>query len=326
MTAVASQPAMTGPVGAVAPADLAELMAAFNEVTARLQGTHESLHREVGRLKAELLEANEQLQRSRRLAELGEMAAGIAHEVRNPLGSIRLYAQMLEQDLTDRPVQCGVATKIASAVRGLDAVVGDVLSFARDMKVSCEATTAATVLDGALNASWGEMARVRVVRRGGAEAESSLRCWCDSHLMHQALVNIIRNALEAMAEVPGPTGGHVLTLDAADAVGHDGRPATVLTISDTGPGVSAEVIDRMFNPFFTTRKTGTGLGLSIVHRIVDAHGGRVVVWSNAERMPGSRGTTFELVIPSRGTEPRDSNVEVVQSRASRRRRVQESSR
>lgn len=324
MTAVASQSGINGTASAVAPADLAELMAAFNDVTARLQGTHESLHREVVRLKAELHEANEQLQRSRRLAELGEMAAGIAHEVRNPLGSIRLYAQMLEQDLTDRPAQCSVASKIASAVRGLDAVVGDVLSFARDMKVSCEATTASAVLEGALNASWGGQERVRVVRRGGAEESATLACWCDPHLMHQALVNIIRNALEAMAEVPAPGGGHILTLDAADAVGHDGRPATVLTVSDTGPGVSAEIIDRMFNPFFTTRKTGTGLGLSIVHRIVDAHGGRVVVWSNAERAPGSRGTTFELVIPLRGTEPGVTNVEVVQTRGWRHRRVQES--
>ena len=89
MTAVAPTAA------SVSPAELAELMSTFNQVTGRLQSTHESLRTEVARLQEELREANEQLQRSKRLAALGEMAAGIAHEVRNPLGSIRLYARML---------------------------------------------------------------------------------------------------------------------------------------------------------------------------------------------------------------------------------------
>jgi signal transduction histidine kinase len=297
-------------------------MAAFNEVTTRLQGTHENLHREVVRLKAELHDANEQLQRSRRLAALGEMAAGIAHEVRNPLGSIRLYAQMLEQDLVQSPAQCAVATKIASAVRGLDAVVGDVLSFARDMKIAREEVSASDLLSRALDAACAGQASVRIVRRGGADDASDLKAWCDPILMHQALVNIVRNAVEAMLEAP--SAAHTLTLDAARAIGHDGKPAVVLTVSDTGPGIGSEVIDRMFNPFFTTRKTGTGLGLPIVHRIVDAHGGRVVVWNNAEKAPGATGATFELVIPSRGTEPRANQTEKrARSKEARPVRVQE---
>src|SRR5687767_8545993 len=96
---------------AMTPAELAGLMSAFNEVTGRLQQTHETLQREVVRLRGELREANEQLERSRRLAALGEMAAGIAHEVRNPLGSIGLYARMLEQDLSDRPAERATAVK-----------------------------------------------------------------------------------------------------------------------------------------------------------------------------------------------------------------------
>ncbi len=95
--------------------DLAELMSAVNEVTGKLQKSHDVLRAEVARLNLELREANAQLERSRRLAALGEMAAGISHEVRNPLGSIRLYARMLEQDLSDRPEQCVVATKILRA-------------------------------------------------------------------------------------------------------------------------------------------------------------------------------------------------------------------
>lgn len=301
--------------GAVAPSDLAELMSTFNEVTSRLHRTHEALNREVARLRAELAEANEQLQRGRRLAALGEMAAGIAHEVRNPLGSIGLYARMLEQDLGDRPDQRAIAGKIASAVIGLNGVVGDVLSFARDVRVTPEAAASDEMLERALRSCGPVPSWLRVVRRGGAEEGAGVETWCDGSLMHQALVNIVRNAIEAMEEAreAGGEGEQVLVLDAAEAVGHDGKPATVLTVGDTGPGVSREAIDRMFNPFFTTRKSGTGLGLAIVHRIVDAHGGRIVVWNNADRVPGVggvRGATFEVVIPSRGGTRRAGRIDV----------------
>src|SRR3954465_3945879 len=119
----------------LAPADLAELLGAFNEVTVKLQASHDQLRAEVARLTQELGEANAQLERSRRLAALGEMAAGIAHEVRNPLGSIRLYARMLEQDLGDRPGEQGVAVKIAGAARVMEGVVTDVLTFAREFRL-----------------------------------------------------------------------------------------------------------------------------------------------------------------------------------------------
>jgi signal transduction histidine kinase len=101
-------------------------------------------------LEGELKQANEQLERSRRLAALGEMAAGIAHEVRNPLGSIRLHARMLEQDLEDRPGERTVAGKIIAAVRGLDAVVTDVLAFSKELKVRPEPVLAGDLLTHAL--------------------------------------------------------------------------------------------------------------------------------------------------------------------------------
>lgn len=286
---------------AVGAADLAELMAAFNGVTARLQETHESLQNEVVRLRRELHEANEQLERSRRLAALGEMAAGIAHEVRNPLGSIRLYARMLEEDLTDRPDQRRVATKIAAAVRGLDAVVGDVLAFAREVRVRPSMHDAGDLLSHAMEACCPNgiaPAGVRVVRRDADRAGIAVHC--DAGLTHQALVNVIRNALQAMADLPDRE--HVLTIDAEPraAAGPDGRvrPMVALIVSDTGPGIGPEALERMFNPFFTTRHTGTGLGLAIVHRIVDAHGGRIAVRSEPER-----GAEFELMFPMEEAEP-----------------------
>jgi signal transduction histidine kinase len=270
--------------------DLAELLSTFNDVTARLHGTHEALQREVVRLRDELQKANEQLQRSRRLAALGEMAAGIAHEVRNPLGSIRLYARMLEDDLADRPEEQQIAGKIAAAVSGLDAVVGDVLAFARELRLRCDEHDGAELMTRALESAWnleaGESG-IRVVRRH--EDACDLRC--DGSLLHQALVNIIRNALEAMAEAKAPRTGHELRLECLAAGGE-----SIFRISDTGPGISSEVLDRMFNPFFTTRATGTGLGLAIVHRIIDAHGGSVQVRDRASTGDGN-GTVFEIILP-----------------------------
>src|SRR5262249_23477983 len=109
-------------------------------------------------------------------------------------------------------------------------------------------------------------------------------------------VNIIRNALEAMNEAPPPEGGHVLTLEAGPVRLDDGRAMFGLSVTDTGPGIATDTIDRMFNPFFTTRAAGTGLGLAIVHRIVDAHAGRVVVRSRLEG--AERGTTFQILLPA----------------------------
>jgi signal transduction histidine kinase len=299
---VATPPVAPGP--GVDAAELAQLMAAFNDATSRLHETHDLLHREVHRLRSELADANEQLQRSRRLAALGEMAAGIAHEVRNPLTSIRLYARMLEDDLAGQPSLSSVASKIAQAVSGLDGVVGDVLSFARELTVRPERTSAALLLRQALDAAFPPSAETTIQVVGPPKAARPLDFDADPKLLRQALVNLIRNAVEAMQEAGPPC---LLTLDATlrpDPDRADGRRLVVLSVSDTGPGIGPDVIDRMFNPFFTTRHTGTGLGLAIVHRIVDAHGGRIDVHSrtidDSAVDSGPRGTKIELHLPQKG--------------------------
>lgn len=275
--------------GGVSAGELAELMSAFTAVTGRLEQTHEVLRQEVARLQGELHRANEQIERSRRLAALGEMAAGIAHEIRNPLGSIRLYAAMLEEDLADRPKERSMAGKIAAAVRGLNGVVGDVLSFARELRVAAVGVGSHAALVRAAEAAWFERANgVEVVGPTGPDVEVA----ADAELLHQALVNVVRNALEAMTLSRACEGGHRLALEVV--TGGDGFAG--LVVSDTGDGLSAEVVERMFNPFFTTRAQGTGLGLAIVHRILDAHGGRVV----AGNVPQGRGARVELWLPRWG--------------------------
>ncbi|HVU64273.1 MAG TPA: ATP-binding protein [Phycisphaerales bacterium] len=314
------EPKLVGPPGAgggaLAPSDLAELLAAFNEVTAKLHAAHESLKEEVVRLQGELRQANEQIERSRRLSALGEMAAGIAHEVRNPLGSIRLYAKMLADDLAvgeDRSKERTLAEKIGAATRGLDAVVCDVLAFSREMRVEAGPIEVGALLQRAIDEclagdrdearAVGGAARppIRVVRLDEAAELDGEIVMCDAHLMHRALVNVVRNAIEAMREATGDHArGRELRLAVErrmlpDAQGKQ-KGFVAMVVHDSGPGIPAGVMERMFNPFFTTRATGTGLGLAIVHRIMDAHGGRVLV-RNAD---GAGGAIVELLLPDVG--------------------------
>ncbi len=297
-------PALYAPEAAtLTPADLAELLASFNAAAARLQATHETLTAEVARLKGELGAAREQAARSQRLAALGEMAAGIAHEVRNPLGSIRLYARMLQHDLADRPEPRRLAERIGQAVAGLDGVVGDVLSFARDLRVRAELIRADELFDCAWRAARGEGAMWTGLAVHTVAAGTTI--FCDAALMQQALVNLIRNAAEAMADNP-PERPRVLTLEAratraADPAGGAARLMHALVVADTGPGLAPDTMQRMFNPFFTTRAAGTGLGLAIVHRIVDAHGGRIGVSNGGGGSGGcggdGGGARIEVLLP-----------------------------
>ncbi|MGP1271925.1 MAG: sensor histidine kinase [Phycisphaerales bacterium] len=277
------------PERASSAGDLEQLFGAFNEVTAKLQATHERLTGEVVRLQGELRRANDELERSRRLAALGEMAAGIAHEVRNPLGSIGLYAEMLIADLSDRVEQRTTAEKILRSVQGLDAVVTDVLAFSREMRVVPERQSSVALFERSV-ASCRDVLAGRSVRVDGEQAFDG-----DGSLLLQAMVNLVRNA----AEAAGP-GGFVRLVASSEARSAEGSSVR-LAVEDSGPGVTDEVMERMFNPFFTTRAAGTGLGLAIVHRIVDAHGGQVRVRNRPARGEDPGGATVEMVLPDRSS-------------------------
>ena len=292
------------------PDDLAEMIQAYSAVAERMQSSHEALQNEVLRLHRELATKNEQLARSKRLSALGEMAAGIAHEIRNPLAAIQLYVEMVTDDLHDlhadhqHPLAqpsagespASAATqlqrittasdnthKIASAVRGLSAIVNDVLSFARQIQPRVTPLDTRTLCDRLIDE------QRPVLETHDIEVQLQLRTPilnADGDLLHQALLNLVRNAADAMA----PRGGGTLTLTIE---------SQSITVADTGPGLPDGVSDRIFNPFFTTRSTGTGtgLGLAIVHRIVDAHGGSISVHNH----PTRGGAVFTLDLPTPAT-------------------------
>jgi len=272
--------------GSLSPGDLAELMSAFTEVTTKLEHTHGQLRSEVARLNDELRDANEALQRSRRLAALGEMAAGISHEIRNPLGSIQLYTSMLREDLADMPEQYGVVDKIGRAVRGLDEIVGDVLSFAREIKARHQPCEIDAVIAQSLDSCCAEISGSAHHRASGTQIE------CDAGLLQQAIINILRNAGEAN-RISG--ADEIIIETEHREIQRDDRTelAFAITVRDRGDGIPEQVIERMFNPFFTTRAAGTGLGLAIVHRIIDAHRGIVEVGNHSDQ----KGAWVRLVLP-----------------------------
>ena len=261
--------------------ELGQIIMAYSEVTEKLQLSHDRLENTVRSLREELSEKNRLLERKNRLAALGEMAAGMAHEIRNPLGGIQLYASLLMKDVADRPESAKLVEKISGGVRRLEKLVSQVLQFTREMTANIIRKDLAEVIEEAIGyASDGIAAKsIRVDVQGFKPLTVSI----DPLLLGQALLNLVRNAIEAMDE-----GG---TLRIEYGPGDQMRECRqfYLIIEDDGPGISPDIIDRIFNPFFTTRETGTGLGLAIVHRVVEAHDGSITA---TNREP--HGAKFEI--------------------------------
>jgi signal transduction histidine kinase len=292
MSALAPQPPTLASLPRrLAADDLAEIVRSFTEAAERLQATHVVLDGQVRQLTAELAHANEQLRRSQELAALGEMAAGIAHEIRNPLGSIALDVEVLREDVGEADPKRTLCDRVLRAVRRLDQIVGDVLRFAKDLRLQLAPTPSAEILDAALE-SCEALVRTHGVTVERSDLQATLDL--DRHLMTQALTNLVRNAVEAMASRDGERTLFLSTRRSRRAL-RDGRRSehVVFRIEDTGGGIGEDLLERIFHPFFTTRDEGTGLGLAIVHRIVDAHGGAISA-CNTER-----GARFEIAVPVR---------------------------
>ncbi len=243
--------------------ELGRIVLAYSEVTEKLQVSHDQLLQTVGNLQQELSEKNKALERKNRLAALGEMAAGLAHEIRNPLGGIQLYASLLKKDVEDRPASHQIVEKIAGGVRRLEGLVSQVLQFSRDITAQRADCDLAQLVAQTLGLAAPKLTGVDV-RVDGPEA---LRVSADPLLLGQALLNLLLNAAEAMQ-----SQGRLSV-----EYGPAGQETFFLAVSDSGPGIEPAVAERIFNPFFSTKESGTGLGLAIVHRIVEAHDGAIGV-------------------------------------------------
>jgi len=285
--------------------DLAVILRTYNDVTERLKRSHEALQSEVVRLHDELHEKNRELHRRERLAALGEMAAGLAHEIRNPLGGIGLYASLLEKDLADRAHEQGIARRISAGVQNLEKIVRDILSFSGDAPPRPADVRLGPIVDSAV-AQTAAQARARGIDVIVGPKLHDAEARCDASQIERALLNLILNAIDVVAD-----RGHVWIR----CVPGDADIVDIM-VEDDGPGIGAGHLHRIFNPFFTTKDHGTGLGLAIVHRIAEAHGGRV---SARNRREG--GACFVLSLPtSCGSKPAQTLAQA-EARGSGRRHV-----
>ncbi len=248
-----------------------------------------------------LEETNRQLQRaeaearrSERLAALGQMSAGLAHEIRNPLGVIKGSAEMLTQKLQDAsPLASELAGYISSEVNRVNALVARFLDFARPLQLELHPHQISEIADSALESVRAQFpaATIRIERHYAPGLPDVL---CDQQLCEHVFMNLIQNAFQAMNG--SCTGRETLLRISLKPETFRGRPGVGATIEDSGPGVPAESREHIFNPFFTSKKEGVGLGLSIVDKIVDDHHGWIRL--DNEYQGGARFRLFLPVSPS----------------------------
>jgi len=246
-----------------------------------------------------LRELEEQLRRSDRLAALGTLAAGLAHEIKNPLTSLRTFTRFMPRKFDDERFRERFQRIVPEELDRINAIVERLLELARPARLTFQAARLPALLDRVLDLYAHQLeAKGIEVRREYARDCPPVQA--DPDALHQAFVNLVANALDAM------DGGGRLTLRVGWHHGSDpllaARAASArrvkVEIEDSGIGIDASDADKVFNPFFTTKAAGTGLGLALTHKIVEDHQGRITFRS----APGSE-TTFRVVLPVTQTTP-----------------------
>jgi signal transduction histidine kinase len=259
-------------------ADLETVLTAWHAATVRLEQTHEALRAEVRRLTDELEVKNRELARKNRLADLGQMASHVAHEVRNNLVPVTLNMGLLRRRIEDSE-GLEVLDKIAAGFTALDATVNDLLHFTADRDPQLQTFALRRLVDEVCASVAPQMSAQAIASL--FDVPEPLLVTADWNMLRRAVLNLVLNAIDAM-----PEGGTLTIAAGADATGVE------LRVSDTGPGLSEEAKSRAFEPFFTTKCGGTGLGLAIVYRIADVHQGQVTAGNGPEG-----GAAFTLRVP-----------------------------
>jgi two-component system, NtrC family, sensor histidine kinase HydH len=258
--------------------NLASALAQFVRVQS---GNYRMVAEKLAAANAQLQQAEEAVRRSDRLAALGQLSAGLAHELRNPLGTIRASAEMLGRSVsTENEVAREVAGFISTEVDRANSLVTRFLEFARPLTVRAAAADLAKVIDRAV---------AQVERETGSRPVTVWKNYSpeipsfplDAELMERVFYNLLLNAVQATA----PGGAVTVKTRLADG-------AAEISVIDRGSGIDPKLIDTIFNPFVTSKPHGVGLGLAIVSKIVDEHGGKITV----ESQPG-KGSIFRVYLP-----------------------------
>lgn len=243
----------------------------------------------------EQLEERERLRE--RLAAVGEMAATMAHEIKNPLAGIEVLAGLVRRQVPDNPTALTLVADIISEAKMANAIVQEVLEFVRPVRLQLGTTSLRAALDTAVTMADGK------VSRGDIDVQVAItdqlpEISADQLQLTQVFANLLINAYEALSGRGTITVSARLSSDADDGAllpdGLDAIPTLIVEVADDGPGVPGELTDRVFDPFFTTKPQGSGLGLAIVRKIVDAHDGRIGLRANRG------GTCFRVTLPVTG--------------------------
>lgn len=228
-----------------------------------------------------------------RLAALGEMAAAIAHEVKNPLASIEVMAGVLKRQMLDHPEALETLGDIIKEAKLANAIVVEVLEFVRPIQLQVERASLEEILKDSITMAEAKM------RRGAVSIRTEIATdvpavLADSHQLRQLFTNLLANAFEALGgEGHVDIRAELVPGEEEPPRGLDPLPAQVaVEVRDNGPGMGPDDLERIFSPFFTTKPQGTGLGLAIVRKVVDAHDGRITAVS----APG-RGAAFKVTLP-----------------------------
>lgn len=236
--------------------------------------------------RVEQLEERERLRD--RLAAVGEMAAAIAHEVKNPLAGIEVMAGLLRRKIPDIPDAQAALTDIIAEAKMANSIVQEVLEFVRPIRLQVEHTGIAEALDAAVQLAETKAARGSIVVDVAVPGDLP-QIQADQHQLAQLFTNLLINAYEAME------GKGRVTISASRVQqddGGEGREAVRIELEDNGPGMPPEIANHVFDPFFTTKAQGSGLGLAIVRKIVDAHDGQI----DLRTTPGN-GTLIRVTLP-----------------------------
>ena len=238
-------------------------------------------------LRVRLVESEALLARQEKLASLGLLAAGVAHEIRNPITAIKAWLFIQEKHLQPGTPEFEDAQIVSKEINRLERIVKDVLLFARPSEPNLTTVDADEPLRQARTLLEPQLQKANIRLTLGDPVAAKIRI--DRQQIQQVLINLIQNAAESI----GQNGSVTLRARAGSArLGERNAEVVILEVTDTGAGIPPDVEKRLFDPFFTTKESGTGLGLSIAARIVEKHGGALQYQTQA-----NRGTTFGIVLP-----------------------------
>ncbi|TWT77211.1 Sporulation kinase A [Posidoniimonas polymericola] len=264
--------------------DIAELLTAWNDATLRLEHTHAVLQTEVTRLSNELEIKNQELARKNRLADLGQMASHVAHEVRNNLVPVNLYLSLLRRRLSEQSECLDILSHVEAGFTALDATVNDLLSFTAHRQPQWRSFLVCSLVEEVCESMAPQLEAQDIAIDIDVPPNTVLTA--DREMIRRAVLNLVLNAMDVM-----PSGGELVI------TGYDGVRQFELEVADSGPGLSNEQKRRLFEPFYTTKDKGTGLGLSVVFHVAESHGGKVTAINCPEG-----GAAFTLKIPRRAME------------------------